>query len=1279
MADISEKARAFFRDHGDLINLQGKFQTRAALEAYAQRHGIVLPENASEFLIAQQEIKQDEPAELPSEPAKHKEGIHSHAEKEPARPPRTDIGQSYRNAVENTVADWNRANRNNPGSQFKGDIFTWDKQGKLVLNQDAVAKIPNLAQRGEDIVRAMHGEQDVNRYQRWQTLDAGERLAVMRFVEQEQTLRPSNPAELKQAIAARTEAAASRQIITMQASDRQQGITRPGGKDWYEKQVDRAKLMQSAQQQSIGQFLRLGNGRAIREALRDPELGPLIETYREQLKEAVRRAKEDTRLKNLRSPKNDIRLAQIQTGISTTTEAEYSRQRAAQTRNLTQESWRRTITQGATPIDRSAIEKAEKEKIYDRFVRQNPNQARHYARRDPNIKAAYERYQAQQALAKKQYEEAQKLTKKRGLLGRTWRRVRPIKRVYLPLPGQPVPEAVIPSRWQRFANRFNRFNQRFDPVRNTYDDFRDWRDRVYDKYSPTRFIPRGYERLKDRFQQTRLGKWLKSKHDAYLSRKDRLANWWDRMSPARRLQRRFRNSSFYKNTFGRYNAFKKNLSAFNQKYNPYEIAKRWLRNLRRQIANAIKNAIKNAFKALGRGIAQGARFMAPILGRALKNLGSAAARGAKKLAGRAAGAAANAMSKMAEQLTQRLAMLAAQGIARLAGAALFSNPVTAGITITVIIILLFVLTTMLSSEEENQPIVTPSPTTASVTIDKRAEKEAVGNDEVIRYTITIKPQGAADDITITDIVLANATFDSADRQPQVTEGPEGTTILTWSLKEIQEGLGSPPPPPADTAPFEPDPNSQGTVHNLGFGPSDAERIENMIRNQFPRSPLLGHGAEIIEFAKEFNMDPLMVVLMKTETQFCTDTGVGSPGGSEPDNFNCGNIKWGAAEGQTDTSRWHAQSGPKDALNNVFTFVPNPRDGIGLFFDYISADFYRGKDLYEFYSIYNDCTESAPAGFACGPTAVDSMLQYLRENAGTPVNSSGVAASATEFKPLTIILTLKPKPDTINTYVVNKVRAEIIGGTTASDCVVTKVGSPAGPKPTCPGETGQQPEPPGQPSGPCQAPPQNYSTKEEYMREINVKWGIEVWGELSVEQLKWIWEEFWGVDCTGFLQALEGTQIKGYTRGDGVSFQNPADRCPNDAEDPAEEPNIYFNNALGESGVKVLIIHEMTHVWQTCVDNGTTNRGGIEEAISKDGSKLTTYSRDECAAIPVSGVDENSNPWDNSLNEDHAETIAYYLNPDQDEITCGHVGPNPYQAGNFLGHASLAEQGVGKEQ
>ena len=246
----------------------------------------------------------------------------------------------------------------------------------------------------------------------------------------------------------------------------------------------------------------------------------------------------------------------------------------------------------------------------------------------------------------------------------------------------------------------------------------------------------------------------------------------------------------------------------------------------------------------------------------------------------------------------------------------------------------------------------------------------------------------------------------------------------------------------------------------------------------------------------------------------------------------------------------------------------------------------------------------------------------------------------------------------------------------SERCITKVGDPDPTTSPSPGPLGCSKQVGS--SGPCQEPPQTYSTKEEYLREFQATWEFEIWGDIPVQQLEWIWEEFWAVNCTGFLQSLSGTQIKGYYRGDLVSYQNPADACPGDQIDPQEEPNVYFNNGLSEMATKVLIIHELTHVWQTCADNGKTNRGGIEDAIAQDRGKLTTYSRNECPGIPVAGVDENGNPWDNSLNEDHSETITYYLNPDADEVTCSSANKqNPYKAGEFPGHYSLAESGVGK--
>jgi hypothetical protein len=190
----------------------------------------------------------------------------------------------------------------------------------------------------------------------------------------------------------------------------------------------------------------------------------------------------------------------------------------------------------------------------------------------------------------------------------------------------------------------------------------------------------------------------------------------------------------------------------------------------------------------------------------------------------------------------------------------------------------------------------------------------------------------------------------------------------------------------------------GTVHDLGFGSSDAARIENLIRKLRPSSPMVGQGAKIIELAREYNVDPLMIVVTVNESQMCTDNGVVSPGGSNPDNYNCGGILWGTVTGTSgvNASRWNARPGPV-ANGHIFTFVPTIQDGLGLFYNYIGvAPSYRNKSMKDFYEIYNPCNDPGNQGrFACGAEEAQNMLNLLAKYAGTggytPQGNSSVAA------------------------------------------------------------------------------------------------------------------------------------------------------------------------------------------------------------------------------------------------------------------------------------------------
>ncbi len=325
---------------------------------------------------------------------------------------------------------------------------------------------------------------------------------------------------------------------------------------------------------------------------------------------------------------------------------------------------------------------------------------------------------------------------------------------------------------------------------------------------------------------------------------------------------------------------------------------------------------------------------------------------------------------------------------------------------------------------------------ASAQITKEA-KDRVENEEQIVYTIMVTVTGAPDDVLITDVIPDNATLAQEPVPPPTRR--EGNALV-WSMKALQQGGSrSPAPsqPPTDTTPFQPDPNASGTIHNLGFGPSDANRIDALIQKLRPGSKM--RGSDIVKFAGEFNIDPLLIFIAINESQLCTDTGVVSPGGSDPDNYNCGGITWDAADGaspnsqgilnQTELDRWSARPQTEAADNDtghVFAFVPTPRDGVGLFFNYIGRHpSYQGKSPQEFYNIYNPCGDPGNQGrFACGEDEINNILNIIRQNVGPEIETASVNAQATvaTFAPLKIILTLQPKD---NTYVVNQATAEVI--------------------------------------------------------------------------------------------------------------------------------------------------------------------------------------------------------------------------------------------------------------
>ncbi len=102
-----------------------------------------------------------------------------------------------------------------------------------------------------------------------------------------------------------------------------------------------------------------------------------------------------------------------------------------------------------------------------------------------------------------------------------------------------------------------------------------------------------------------------------------------------------------------------------------------------------------------------------------------------------------------------------------------------------------------------------------------------------------------------------------------------------------------------------------SIHDLGFGPSDAARIERLIASIQPRSPLIGKGETILHLGQEFGIDPLLIAQWQLESNIGT-VGINSPG-------NGGNMLWLAAKPYAD--HYGCTPGPATTGHHPCSYKP----------------------------------------------------------------------------------------------------------------------------------------------------------------------------------------------------------------------------------------------------------------------------------------------------------------------------------------------------------------------
>ncbi len=233
-----------------------------------------------------------------------------------------------------------------------------------------------------------------------------------------------------------------------------------------------------------------------------------------------------------------------------------------------------------------------------------------------------------------------------------------------------------------------------------------------------------------------------------------------------------------------------------------------------------------------------------------------------------------------------------------------------------------------------------------------------------------------------------------------------------------------------------------------------------------------------------------------------------------------------------------------------------------------------------------------------------------------------------------------------------------GSTSYTGCVITKVGNPTDPSPPLPADCNKgNGSGGGLPGGPCQAaPPLPANVKQA----IIDKWGITL--NIPDDQVALAWDEFYRIDCTGFLQDIKGTLVESWGEDYAQQFS-----CPGTSGDYGDV-DVEFSNQWSGRFMQTILIHELTHVWQHCSSRGEQNLIDNDSAFAQEGG-LTKYSRNECPKFTSKTPNK----------EDHADTIALYLNSDQGELTCGDGAPNPFAGGGHSLHRASAEKGVGKAQ
>lgn len=212
----------------------------------------------------------------------------------------------------------------------------------------------------------------------------------------------------------------------------------------------------------------------------------------------------------------------------------------------------------------------------------------------------------------------------------------------------------------------------------------------------------------------------------------------------------------------------------------------------------------------------------------------------------------------------------------------------------------------------------------------------------------------------------------------------------------------------------------------------------------------------------------------------------------------------------------------------------------------------------------------------------------------------------------------------------------------SNMFCTNVGDTKDPSP-CTSFTGQ-----------CNSTP---SVPGNYRQSLINDFGISMEGSgegnYSVENYQWAWEKLCSVSNTKFIDLIHGNAPRTplitvrYTKG--MSNQ-------------ASESLINFKPPLSPAIFNVVLLHEMAHLIQHYnTDDRSFGSDHADVLATEKPYGVTGYGGAPCWGTPA-------------INEDYAEMITYFLNPDIVEvILCNNRGVVPYGDGRNPMHYNLAKK------